>query len=306
MALQNLFFIFILAFFISVVTAARNTRFHQFFPYHRVLLTDIRDHHCAASYMKQQAGEGVMQIGSRLCSDVLDCILEHTTESVKGNIASAAVALGLMPTILTFLGSSTSETALLSRRRPLLSFLIACGSPAVNPIRTFSYQDPLAELSAREGRLLPHFLSTLLPSQAVIIIFVEYVLVLGAISNVITTSYYLGLGTINTLSCTVKYLPVLWVVLTVFIHVFGTIAFALRVNIKPDARPKQRMKAKFLEQILYEFTPCVKHNKLDLQTKDESYLFVFISWATSIGTVVHILFGTIAFSSVTLLGKSVQ
>lgn len=56
----------------------------------------------------------------------------------------------------------------------------------------------------------------------------------------------------------------------------------------------------------YEFTPCVKHNKLDIQTKDESYLFVFITWATSIDTVVHILLGTMAFSSVTLLGKSVQ
>ena len=241
-----------------------------------------------------------------LCADVLDCILEHTTESIKRNMAGGIVALGLMPTILTFLGSSTTETALLSRRRPLLSLLIACGSPAVNPLPTFAYQDPAAGLKAREGRLLPHFLSTLSPFQAAIIVLAEYLLVLAAIANVITASHYAGLWTINTIACTNTYLLLLRVVLTVFLHFGGILALTLRAETIRDTRSRQSIRARFTEQMRYETTPCVSHNKLVLKPKDESYFFVFMSWFTSIGTVTHLLYGTVAFSSLAFIGRSVH
>jgi hypothetical protein len=292
-----------MAAFLASAASARNTRFHQFFPVYNAIFTDIRDHQCAALYAAQQAAE--TSIWDSLCPEVLNCILENTSEAIKGNMASGTVALGLMPTILTFLGSSPAETALLSRRRPLLSFLIACGSPAVNPLPTFVYEDPVAKLKAREGRLLPGYLSVLSRFHATAIVFVEYLLILGAIANVITASYYTGLWTINTISCDTIYLPILWVALTVFIHIGGMLALALRAETIRDAGSRRSVKTWFIERIQYELKPCVTHDKLALNWKDENYFFIFISWCTSFGTVTHLLFGTIAFSSLEFIGKSI-
>ena len=302
LATATTYFGFLLALCLQKVTAANNTRFHEFYPHHNAFFTAVRDNQCAAVYEAQQV-EAENHWPSTLCTDLLDCILDHTTESIKGNMASAAVALGLMPTILTFLGNSTSETALLSRRRPLLSFLIACGSPAVSPFPTFTYQDPLAGLRAREGRLLPQPLSNLTTFWAIVIIFIEYILVLGATINVLTISIQIGSWTINTLACTQTFLPILWVVLAIFIHLFGIFAFALRVNNDQLHRSKHSLRLKVLKHLSYELTPCINQDKLVLQSKNESYLYMFISWFTSVGTVIHLLYGTIAFTSITFLGK---
>ena len=302
MAMKPLHISFVIVLLLPILTTARNTRFDQFFPYYRSLFTDIRDHQCLALHAAQHLqAENIFR--SDLCVDVLNCILDHTKENVKANMASASVGLGLMPTILTFLGSSTTETALLSRRRPLLSFLIACGSPAVNPLPTFIYQDPVAGLKAREGRLLPQVFPRLSAFQAAIIVLAEYVLVLAAMVNVIMGSYYMGLWTINTVSCPNTFLPILWVGLTVLIHLGGMLALALRTETTRDTRSRQSLWARMSERMGYEISPCVIHNKLTLEPKDESATFIFISWFTSVGTVTHLLFGTIAFSSLMLIGK---
>lgn len=287
---------------------ARNTRFDQFFPYYRSVFTDIRDHQCAALHAAQQL-DVENEFTSRLCKDVLTCILEHTKEDIKANMASASVGLSIMPTILTFLDSSTMETALLSRRRPLLSFLIACGSPAVNPVPTFIYQDPVAGLKAREGCLLSQFVPRLSTFQAAIIVLAEYILILAATANVITASYYMGIWTINTVTCPNTFLPILWVCLTVLIHLLGMYALALRTETMRDSKSRdsrQSIWARISERLRYEIKPCVIHNKLVLEPKDERTLFIFISWLTSIGTVTHLLYGTVAFASITFVGKSLR
>jgi hypothetical protein len=302
MAIKHFPFGFMTAFLIPTAATARNTRFHQFFPVYRAIFTDIRDNQCAALYAAQQAET---TFWTRFCTDVLSCILGNTSEAIKGNMASGTVVLGLMPTILTFLGSSTAETALLSRRRPLLSFLIACGSPAVAPIPTFIYQDPVADLKAREGRLIPSRFSALSHFQAAIIVLVEYLLILAAIANVITASYYTGLWTINTISCDTIWFPIVWVVLTLSIHLMGMTAFALRADTIRGVGSSRSTRTRFIERIQYEFKPCVTHDKLVLKWKDENYFFIFISWFASITTVSHLLFGTVAFSSLEFIGKSI-
>jgi hypothetical protein len=70
-------------------------------------------------------------------------------------MASAGVLLGLTPTILAAVGSSTDETAVLFTlsKRPLLAIFLAGGSPAVFPMRSFEYQDPIKLLRERRGRV---------------------------------------------------------------------------------------------------------------------------------------------------------
>lgn len=284
----------------SVATALKNTRFQDFFPVYRHALIAIRDGDCAALWAKQQTEPYYTVDGN--CPALMSCILEKTDEATKGNFSSGLVALGLMPTLLTFLGSLVSETALLAKRRPLLALLIACGSPAVNPLPTFVYDNPLERLKTREGGLLPPHLLELSPWQARCIVFVEYVLVLSAIANVMTASYYSGIWTINTIACDDTWYPMAWVGLTVVLHIMGIIALSQRVRVAQPAKLTWGFQSRVLRWLKNEFTPCIAQNKIWLHWSKETYLFVFMSWCSSISTVAHLLFGTIAFSSITFVG----
>jgi hypothetical protein len=76
-------------------------------------------------------------------------------------MASAGVLLGLTPTILAAVGSSADETVMLFilSKRPLLVVFLVGGSPAIFPMRSFEYQDPIGLLRERGGRLYPPRLS---------------------------------------------------------------------------------------------------------------------------------------------------
>ncbi|KAJ5176532.1 uncharacterized protein N7482_002409 [Penicillium canariense] len=279
--------------------AATNTRFHHFFPIYNDYFINIRNDQCATLYASQQAATSLY---STTCIDLLSCILANTSEAVKGNMASASVALGLMPTILTFLGSSTAEVALLSRRRPLLAVMIALGSPAVNPLPTFVYPNPVADLKEREGRLLLNHLSALSNFRAAILILTEYLIVIAAIVNVTTASYYTGLWTITNISCSTTWYPIVWVFVTICLHLMGMLSLALRAETIRGAGTTRSIKARVTEWIQHEFKPCITHEKLALNWKQENIAFIFVSWLTSIATVVHLLYGTIAFSSLVFIG----
>jgi hypothetical protein len=71
----------------------------------------------------------------------------------------------------------------------------------VNLLPKFVYQDPVADLKDREGRLLPTHLAALVNFQAAVLVLLEYLIVLAAIANVMTASYYTGLWTITQIDC---------------------------------------------------------------------------------------------------------
>lgn len=81
--------------------------------------------------------------GGCLSGRVVHCLLAQATESMKANMAAAAVLLGLLPTTLSLIGSNTVETGVLALRRPFLATLLAAGTPAVVPMRMFDYDDPV-------------------------------------------------------------------------------------------------------------------------------------------------------------------
>jgi hypothetical protein len=109
--------------------------------------------------------------------------MDKTSEAIKGNFASDLVALG--PTILTFFGSAVSKTALLLKWWLLLALLITFGSLAVKPLSTFVYNNPLERFKVIKGRLLPIRLLALSSLQAGCIVVLKYLLILGAIVNVL-------------------------------------------------------------------------------------------------------------------------
>src|SRR5262245_34114277 len=93
---------------------ASQDKFQQWFPKYRQELENVVSTNCSGPFKAYQAASGNV---NKQCTLVVDCILAATRESQKANMASAAVLLGLTPTILTMLGCGTAEIALLSTRR---------------------------------------------------------------------------------------------------------------------------------------------------------------------------------------------
>jgi hypothetical protein len=225
---------------------------------------------------------------------------------MKSNMASAGVVLGLTPTILAMLGSSTTDTALLSivAMRPLLALCLAIGSPAASPLRPFEYVDPIESLaSSGERKSVPLYGIT---GQLAVSI-VEYLIVFAAITNIASVSYQLGIQTICSFSVETTFQPLLWAFVAAFVHIGGSLAMKLHVRVMETDRPQLSRKIVgryILHYLRLEFTPSAYHPRSKIDRKPKTNPFLFISWMTSVGTVLHVLYGTLVFSG--LLFISVQ
>lgn len=237
----------------------------------------------------------------------IDCILDEMKESDKANMAAAAVVLGLLPTTLGLAGSTTTETGMLSLRRPLLAFLLAAGAPAVNPIRTFEYRDPLTMLRARAGTWrVPHPRGdghAHSPLWVLATVAVQYALAGAAVANLFWVSWTMAHRTICSWAPEIGWLPVAWAFTSVGIHVAGAGAVALRMRfVNAAALPLGRRVRGVLRD---EFTPSALGSaSRRLQWRPEGWAFYCLSWATATGTVLHIIFGTLVFSSILFIATA--
>jgi len=225
-----------------------------------------------------------------LASAVVDCMLSNTNESTKANFASAAVLLGIMPTTLGLVGSNTVETALLALRRPFLALLLASGAPTVSPLRMFDYGQPHKILSKPfKNRRFPDLKSR--PRFAVALALLEYVFAGIAVANLAHVCWQLSNLAVCGFSPETAYLPLLWAFLALVIHIFGAITNRFRISLKP-------IKGTAVELFMREFQLNARLPPTTLEFKQESYTFIFLSWFTSTGSVLHIMFGTLVFSSI--------
>ncbi|KAF7507668.1 hypothetical protein GJ744_010221 [Endocarpon pusillum] len=149
-----------------------------------------------------------------------DCILANTTETIKANMASAGIVLGLMPSLLSSFGPTLAESSTLVLERPFLSLLLAIGAPAFYPFRAFDDQHPFEALK-RPFRTLQHISSSRWPH--VLIKLLQYLLALAGAVNVVETSLQLGMKTVVTWKKDQSYLPLVWVLLPLAIHLFAAI-----------------------------------------------------------------------------------
>ncbi|KAF2659561.1 hypothetical protein K491DRAFT_689176 [Lophiostoma macrostomum CBS 122681] len=302
MATQTQTHILLILFFLTTAISADDSRFHNFFPRYRKQLIATRDGVCGSLFATKERGVVYTSTGESVCSALLDCMLDNTTESIKGDFASGVIALGLMPTILVYLGSTTAESALLARRRPLLAFLIAAGAPSVSPLRSFEYTDPVAQLEERGSLVEETKISAL---RGAVVTAGEYVVVLGAVANVYLACYYTGSWAVNTISCSDMYYTAIWASLAPILHVLGMLALRSKVMTVPrESRGSETWAWEVRQWLRYEMTPCVAQDKLVLQSKQDTFPFILVSWIGSILTVAHILYGVVAFSSLQFLGKS--
>jgi hypothetical protein len=228
---------------------------------------------------------------TRLAQPVVNCILSYTSEFIKANMASAAVVLGLTPTILATIGNSVEETSTLSvmGRRPLLALCLAAGSPAVSPARSFQYLDPWNLLRDRVYRLRPKRFSA---AGEFAVVYLEYVLAAAVIVNTVTLCNQLGNQVSFTFAPHLTYLPLLWSILGITLHITGALEICVR-----RVTLKQCTCGSVLRLVRDQFLPLDSGITSSVHFRKETYTVIALSWYTSLLVICHLIYGTLTFSS---------
>ena len=149
------------------------------------------------------------------------CILDNTDEIIKANMASAGVVLGLMPSLISLLGPTLAESSILMIERPLLSSLLVIGGPALYSFRPFDQGS--SESLHKSLRSLPYVTSGFW-ARFLISLF-QYIVAVAAAINVIFASVELGLKTILTWKKDASYFPLIWVFLSLCLHLCAAVKY---------------------------------------------------------------------------------
>lgn len=254
---------------------------------------------CTTEYNNFLRGSlpGQEQTSLLVSSALATCIMDskYVTSAMLANMQSAGVLLGILPTVLAMLGSNTVEIALISLRRPLFAACLAAASPAASPVHGSQFYDPIAALKQRAGHVkIPGFG----PMVRSIVVTVEWLLVLAALGNVVELGMELGVWTVSSWATKQRYLPLLWTVSVLIVHLAGSASFRLRAHMR---QPNGHGPIPFYSRITYwlmdEFTPCAEQTPTLVVWKQETILFLLMSWCTTTLTVVHIVYGVLMLSS---------
>ncbi|KAH8594675.1 hypothetical protein B0O99DRAFT_687453 [Bisporella sp. PMI_857] len=269
--------------------------FKDFFPDVKKELQSAVVNNCSKEYQKY-VDERINLYGEH-CVKMFSCVMDVATEYTKANFASAGVLLGLTPTILATIGSSTPELALLSYRRPFLAFLVVLGAPAVSALRALDYNKSILAFASPEqvaNRMT--FIDLYRSSRRQhICIILEYIFALAAVSNLAHASFVINRNTIAIMSCDNSDMLVeLWIGLALVTHGFGIATFRSR---------SARLYRNARKMVKSELTPCaVREDEPVVWYKENNKRFVGFSWFITLFTILHLSFGTLMFSSLFFVG----
>lgn len=228
-------------------------------------------------------------------------MLSSVSETIKADMASASVLLGLMPTILASIGPTVAELSLLSLRRPFLTFLISLGSPGINPGRVTTYEDPFALSDPYTGALI---VPRIRRPWSVIIAMVQYLLAATAAFNVWQLSYILGVHSVISWWCTFSFAPLIWASLT--LGIYSLSGSALRIRRSSRSLPEQKAVQDTGQTIITRLSSVVG-TELTLSANDREpreppdgavlgYLPMALHLAAGWVAIAHVVFGTAIFS----------
>ena len=248
----------------------------------------------------EEARSQLGPVGS-YCDTHMACMLGSMPENIKSNQAASTIVLGLTPSILASLGPTVAEISLLSLRRPLLALLVSLGSPAIYPTRLVTYDNPFDVLKPNAGALaVPRIKKYMWTISAV-----QYLLASGAAVNVLWTSYQLGTRGVLLWACSTSYLPLVWSLTTVVIHVVAICA--LRISLhrpkSPCSGQTQMESFKLASMIQHEFQLSANGGgQRDFQGIQVGPVGVALNFLATCMGYFHVIFGTIIFSAHSLVG----
>ncbi|KAI0809502.1 hypothetical protein GGR55DRAFT_696314 [Xylaria sp. FL0064] len=304
--------------FITSASAAITSQFQNFYPQNRAEYEYILHHNCSQQFANYLTGRPQDFTGdwlggggelTVLVQPVVNCLLENTSEYIKAAASSAQVLLGVTPSILATLGTSSDELAMLSvvGRRPLLSLLISFGSPGVYMARAFDFRQPEKILRQSPGRYRLHRPDTTFKRR--ILAAAQYIIALGAFANIAALSWRLG---VCAWWSETIFAPLVWTVLSVAIHFGGTFAIRLRVcRIYSDEDKEvdiglsqwlRMLPARLYGYWKSEWVPAVSQDEIRIISFEEEKIYVIWSWFLSVATVIHIIFGSLVLSGLLFIG----
>ncbi|KAH8773546.1 hypothetical protein F5883DRAFT_548066 [Diaporthe sp. PMI_573] len=278
------------------------SQYQHWFPQWRVKLTRIMQDNCSVPYQDYLTPGADPGYEHDKTMAVTSCVLGNMLEADKMGMQSATVLLGLTPTILGLVGSSTAETSVLSLRRPVLSLILSLGSPSINPLRSFEYWDPVRGIllrSSKERGRSQRQAGEAWDCKSIAISALGYALALAAVANVTELAYELESRTICAFEGPSMFTVYVWTYTAACIHILG--AIALRTRLKDQANISVLESTGFRQKanhiVRTELTPCGAQVALDIVWKPIALPHAILSWCTSTFTVLHIVFGTLVCTS---------
>ena len=290
---------FSILFLFSFSFAAADEQFTHWYPFYRGSITGFSAAQCFSNYTQGSFPSITELYGySGVCKSMVACLLKHLNEMDKSDMASASLLLGLTPTILGFLGPTTAEIALLSSHRPILAALLSLGAPSISIRRALEFDDPADYLAASVGKFVMkpvHGLVRMLALSSA-----QYVLTIMAVANVISNSFTLGSRTIISWKCSWQSAALTWSSMTLVPHILA--AASLRFSKRASQTPASPVKASTLLPL--EVRLCANHPSRPCFSKPpvEHVSVIILSWMATLLGYVHLIFGTLIFSSTLFIG----
>ncbi|KAF5987406.1 hypothetical protein FCOIX_905 [Fusarium coicis] len=278
--------------FIPPTTALHrsNAQFRKFFPAWQPLLQDQLRYNCSSEIQDYlNISSPALRPGYR----VIDCILTTMPEFRKAELASAAVILGLAPSVLQLLSASYLDTAILAFRRPGLAVLLAMCSSGVKPLTASDYDDFIAKMGTNSSTAfgVPRFIGA-----KGIVSLVEYFIAAASVANNAYLTHQLCLQAVCTFAPAEDFLPAIWTALALAIHLVGYIAARLKITTDAKSTWKDR------GWLWSEFTPTSWQPKLRVKdSRRHTGWFLTLASALYVGDCLQALFGTLILSSLVFI-----
>ncbi|KAH9903779.1 hypothetical protein F4778DRAFT_790868 [Xylariomycetidae sp. FL2044] len=277
------------------------------------LIQPILRLNCSAEYAQFKSGYIPAGGLSNGINPVVNCILENFPEFRKAEMASSAVVLGLLPTMLSTVGNTPAEMGFLSLRRPLLAFLLAAGTPAASVTRASEFAESVKTLVEKgDERVLA--LRLLGGSSARqhkhLVSAAQLILVAAAVANVAYLAYQLGCHAVVAFVPQTIFMVPLWTAICVLIHLATVLILHLRLQLQPipaaveekgsSTTPRKNVAAadrlrSWLHHELYP-TEHLPAKKIEWR-RDSGGLSDLLASILSLGTIINLIFGTMVFSS---------
>lgn len=306
--------------FVPKARGAYTGQFKQWYPQLAPSLSAVLKQNCSAEYEEYLSGNktghepdytGGATALSALTQPVTECILENVSNYIQSFMSSAQVLLGLTPTILALLGTSTEEAAMMAvvGRRPVLSVLLALGSPSVYFGRALEEYNPVTTLKMPAER----FRTIRADGRTKVVInILEYLIALGAVINIGLLDWQLGVRTVCTFMSYTPLGPMLWGVLVIPVHLLGCLVVRLRVRRVMSGEDEARRitftdwvcdlpnRAAYVFSTV--FTPSAAQDGVRVAVFPETYWKLATRWLLTMCTIAHLIFGTLMLSSLLFLG----
>jgi hypothetical protein len=278
----------------TVAISRSYTQYENFFPAWEHLIQDQLRKNCSTQLNNYRNRSNTDQ-GSGYT--VIGCVLETMPEYRKAELASAAVILGLAPTVLQLMSASYLDTAILAYRRPGLAFLLSMSSSGVRPLTATEYDDFITTMGTDPFHPFGRLQSAWAPT---IVSILEYTIASGSVANNAYLAYQLSNWAVCTFSPQQDFLPAIWTAAALVIHLFGYLAARLRISVEESEEDNNR--STLWQKVWAELIPTPWQIRLEVKknNKHTGWFLVLVS-ALYIGDALQAFFGTLILSSLVFI-----